>query len=103
MGERVANWFNGLFRDSYRFPGSRSGSTRINGVFVDVDGVGVEASSSRSVYGVGVLRLEAFTVLTLSEVNRACEWFGNVNLDVSVVGVLSARFNRSKKILQVSS
>jgi hypothetical protein len=55
----------------------------------------VEAGSGRSVYGVGVGRLEAFTVLTLGNVNGVGEGFSNVNLDVSV-GEFSARCGSSR-------
>lgn len=106
LSERETSWFNGFVGDSYGFLGSRSGNTSVVGVFVDVNAVGVEARSSRgrSVYGVVVLRLEAFTVLTLGNVNRAGEGLDNVNVDVSisVFGARLMRLSRTEKILQVS-
>jgi hypothetical protein len=92
----VTNWLDGVFGNSYGFLGSRSGNASVNGVFVDVDGVVMETSSGRSVYGVVVGRLEAFTGLTLGNVNGAGEGFGNVNLDVSV-RVFGARSSRTGK------
>lgn len=100
MGDRVTNWFNGFLGDLYVLRVGRSGRDLVvNGEFVDVNFVVVEARSSRSVYGSVVRRLEAFTVLTFSNVNGARERSGDVNLDVSVC-VFGARLNRTERFFR---
>jgi hypothetical protein len=107
VGYGVANWFDSFLGDLYVLLVGRSGwNLVVNGEFVDVNFVVTEARSGRSVYGnvvrSVVRRLEAFTVLAFSNVNRASEGFGDVNVDVDVsVCVFGARLNRTARLVNV--
>lgn len=94
-----AGRLNGCVRDVNAFPEGRARNTSsgVDGEVVDVGGGGLVVRPRRAVYGRVELGAETLTILTFSNVNRACEGFvTGVNLNVSV-GVFRTRSGRTRR------
>ena len=71
VGVTEARRLNGLFGDLNLLVEGRSGSTSVDGVFVDLDMLRLEVRPRRGVYGGVMLGAETLSVFTLSDVDGA--------------------------------
>lgn len=102
LGASEAGRLNCFFGDLDVLLVGRTRDTGVNSEVVEW-GAGLVVRARRSVYGCLVLglRAETLTVLTLSDVNRACVRLrGGVNVNVSI-GVLRARSGRTGRCCQL--